>query len=45
MYTMVNRYGASRTAGTVSGIIYWVVLIVATYYLIYLPFAAPTGLE
>ncbi|ADN49477.1 APC family permease [Vulcanisaeta distributa] len=43
MYTMVNRYGASRTAGIVSGIIYWVVLIVATYYLIYLPFAAPTG--
>ncbi|MGC9152108.1 MAG: APC family permease [Vulcanisaeta sp.] len=43
MYTMVNRYGASRAAGIVSGIIYWVVLILATYYLIYLPFAAPTG--
>lgn len=43
MYTMVNRYGASRTAGIISGIVYWVVLIVATYYLIYLPFAAPTG--
>ncbi|GAB6945981.1 APC family permease [Vulcanisaeta sp. JCM 16161] len=43
MYTMVNRYGASRVAGIVSGIVYWIVLIVATYYLIYLPFAAPTG--
>ncbi|WP_243678126.1 hypothetical protein [Vulcanisaeta distributa] len=43
MYTMVNRYGASRVAGIVSGVVYWIVLIVATYYLIYLPFAAPTG--
>ena len=43
MYTMVNRYGASRAAGIVSGILYWVILIVATYFLIYLPFAVPTG--
>ncbi|GAB6944977.1 APC family permease [Vulcanisaeta sp. JCM 14467] len=43
MYTMVNRYGASRTAGIISGIVYWAILIVATYFLIYLPIIAPTG--
>ena len=43
MYTMVNRYGASKPAAVASGIVYWVVLILTTYFLIYLPFAAPTG--
>jgi amino acid transporter len=43
MYTMVNRYGASKPAAVASGIAYWVVLILTTYFLIYLPFAARTG--
>ncbi|WP_238376215.1 hypothetical protein [Vulcanisaeta sp. EB80] len=43
MYTMVNRYGASKPATVASSIVYWVVLILTTYFLIYLPFAAPTG--
>lgn len=43
MYTMVNKYGASRTTAIILGIIYWVVLVLSTYFLIYLPFAAPAG--
>jgi len=43
MYTMVNRYGVNRTNATLAGLIYWAVLIVSTYFLIYVPIIAPTG--
>jgi amino acid transporter len=43
MYTMANRHGANRRISVASGIIYWVVLVSATYFLIYLPFAKSTG--
>ena len=43
MYTMVNKHGASRRISITASIIYWAILIASTYFLVYLPFAEPTG--
>jgi hypothetical protein len=41
MYTAVNRFGVNRTYAAILGIIYWVILALATYYLIYVDIITP----
>lgn len=41
MYVMPSRFGVSRSKGFVAGIIYWIVLLLSTYFLLYEPIVAP----
>ena len=41
MYVMPSRFGVSRSKGFVAGILYWIVLLLSTYFLLYEPIVAP----
>ena len=41
MYTAVNRFGVKRSNAAILGIIYWVILALATYFLIYVDIITP----
>ena len=41
MYTAVNRFGVNRTYAAILGIIYWIILALATYFLIYVDIITP----
>ncbi|PVU72804.1 amino acid permease [Vulcanisaeta sp. SCGC AB-777_J10] len=41
MYTAVNRFGVKRSNAAILGIIYWVALALATYFLIYVDIITP----
>ena len=41
MYTAVNRFGVKRSNATILGIIYWIVLVISTIFLVYYDIIAP----
>jgi amino acid transporter len=41
MYTAVNRFGVKRSNAVILGIIYWIILALATYFLVYVDIITP----